>query len=340
MRSLLAVGPRCRRRRRCRARAASIGRVTFANSGAASRPGRLPARRGVAAQLRLRRRHRCVPRGAEGRPVVRDGLLGRGHELQPAAVAVRRGRARAGRRWRSWGRRRRRASPRRRRRASRASCAPSRRCSGPAASPRGRPRMRRRWPRSPPRIRRTMRRRRSMRWRCWRRCRSATRRCRCGGRPARIAEKVFARSPNHPGAAHYILHAYDHRTLAARGLPAARAYAKIAPAASHALHMPAHSFLQAGLVGRSRGVGRGVVERVDRLGEAARPAGLAAATFTACRGCSTSGRSREGSRRPRRRIALVDEAMKVADGTSRCLPPNVPSVVPAACRRTRLRRAE
>lgn len=62
-----------------------------------------------------------------------------------------------------------------------------------------------------------------------------------------IAEMVFARSPNHPGAAHYILHAYDHVTLAAKGLPAARAYAKIAPAASHALHMPAHSFLQAGL---------------------------------------------------------------------------------------------
>jgi tetratricopeptide (TPR) repeat protein len=62
-----------------------------------------------------------------------------------------------------------------------------------------------------------------------------------------IAEKVFARNPNHPGAAHYILHAYDHVSLAAKGLPAARAYAKIAPAASHALHMPAHSFLQAGL---------------------------------------------------------------------------------------------
>ena len=62
-----------------------------------------------------------------------------------------------------------------------------------------------------------------------------------------IAEKVFARSPNHPGAAHYLLHAYDHQTLAVKGLPAARAYAKIAPAASHALHMPAHSFLQAGL---------------------------------------------------------------------------------------------
>jgi tetratricopeptide (TPR) repeat protein len=61
-----------------------------------------------------------------------------------------------------------------------------------------------------------------------------------------IAEKVFARNPNHPGAAHYILHAYDHGSLVARALPAARAYAKIAPAASHALHMPAHAFLQVG----------------------------------------------------------------------------------------------
>ena len=62
-----------------------------------------------------------------------------------------------------------------------------------------------------------------------------------------IAETVFARNPRHPGAAHYILHAYDHVTLAAKGLAAARAYAKIAPAASHALHMPAHAFLQLGL---------------------------------------------------------------------------------------------
>ena len=66
-------------------------------------------------------------------------------------------------------------------------------------------------------------------------------------RAGAIAEKVFARNPKHPGAAHYILHAYDHGTLAAKALPAARAYAKIAPQASHALHMPAHAFLQLGL---------------------------------------------------------------------------------------------
>ncbi len=61
-----------------------------------------------------------------------------------------------------------------------------------------------------------------------------------------IAEGVFRRNAKHPGAAHYILHAYDHRTLAPRALTAARMYATIAPAASHALHMPAHTFLQLG----------------------------------------------------------------------------------------------
>jgi tetratricopeptide (TPR) repeat protein len=61
-----------------------------------------------------------------------------------------------------------------------------------------------------------------------------------------VAEGVFKRNPRHPGAAHYILHAYDHGKLAPKALAAARAYAKIAPAASHALHMPAHAFVQLG----------------------------------------------------------------------------------------------
>lgn len=61
-----------------------------------------------------------------------------------------------------------------------------------------------------------------------------------------IAEGVFARNPKHPGAPHYILHAYDHAALAVKALPAARVYAQIAPAASHALHMPAHAFVQRG----------------------------------------------------------------------------------------------
>jgi len=62
----------------------------------------------------------------------------------------------------------------------------------------------------------------------------------------RLVEAVFAKNPKHPGAAHLILHAYDHGALAPRGLTAARAYAAIAPASSHALHMPAHFFVQLG----------------------------------------------------------------------------------------------
>jgi tetratricopeptide (TPR) repeat protein len=62
-----------------------------------------------------------------------------------------------------------------------------------------------------------------------------------------IVEGIFKRNPQHPGAAHYIIHAYDHGDLARRALPAARTYARIAPSASHALHMPAHTFVQLGL---------------------------------------------------------------------------------------------
>ncbi len=61
-----------------------------------------------------------------------------------------------------------------------------------------------------------------------------------------ILEKVFAESPNHPGVAHYIIHAYDNPVLADRALEAARSYAKIAPSAVHALHMPSHIFIQVG----------------------------------------------------------------------------------------------
>lgn len=62
-----------------------------------------------------------------------------------------------------------------------------------------------------------------------------------------IAEKVFAAEPNHPGAPHYVIHAYDYPPLAEKALPAARAYAKIAPDAPHALHMPSHIFTRLGL---------------------------------------------------------------------------------------------
>jgi hypothetical protein len=61
-----------------------------------------------------------------------------------------------------------------------------------------------------------------------------------------ILEKLFAEEPAHPGLAHYIIHTYDVPTLAARAVPAAERYSKIAPDAPHALHMPSHTFTRTG----------------------------------------------------------------------------------------------
>jgi tetratricopeptide (TPR) repeat protein len=62
-----------------------------------------------------------------------------------------------------------------------------------------------------------------------------------------VLEKLFAEEPSHPGVAHYLIHTYDKPEMAQLGLPAARKYAQLAPAAPHALHMPAHIFARLGL---------------------------------------------------------------------------------------------
>jgi hypothetical protein len=62
-----------------------------------------------------------------------------------------------------------------------------------------------------------------------------------------ILEPLFARQPNHPGLAHYIIHSCDVPALASHALEAANRYAQIAPAAPHALHMPSHTFTRLGL---------------------------------------------------------------------------------------------
>jgi hypothetical protein len=62
-----------------------------------------------------------------------------------------------------------------------------------------------------------------------------------------ILNELFAREPDHPGVAHYLIHASDTPELAPLGLEAARRYAKIAPGSAHALHMPAHIFTRLGL---------------------------------------------------------------------------------------------
>jgi tetratricopeptide (TPR) repeat protein len=63
---------------------------------------------------------------------------------------------------------------------------------------------------------------------------------------AAILEPIFQRQPQHPGVAHYLIHLYDYPPIAAKGLPAALRYSKIAPNAPHAQHMPSHIFTRVG----------------------------------------------------------------------------------------------
>jgi hypothetical protein len=89
-----------------------------------------------------------------------------------------------------------------------------------------------------------------------------------------ILEPIFNRLPHHPGVAHYIIHCYDNPVLAAQGLDAARAYAKIAPASAHAHHMPSHIFTRVGswdesIASNSRSAGiAAAAEATSQNGEA------------------------------------------------------------------------
>ncbi len=65
-------------------------------------------------------------------------------------------------------------------------------------------------------------------------------------RAAQTLEPVFAKQPDHPGVAHYLIHSFDYPPIAPQGLDAARRYAKIAPDATHAQHMPSHIFTRVG----------------------------------------------------------------------------------------------
>jgi hypothetical protein len=64
---------------------------------------------------------------------------------------------------------------------------------------------------------------------------------------AKILNRLLTLEPDHPGIAHYMIHSFDYPELASLALPAALAYAKIAPSAPHALHMPSHIFTRLGM---------------------------------------------------------------------------------------------
>ncbi len=78
-----------------------------------------------------------------------------------------------------------------------------------------------------------------------------------------MALDVLQPRPDHPGAAHYVIHAFDNPEHAILALPAARSYARIAPDASHALHMPSHTFTHLGMWQRGRGFERARVRGVQ-----------------------------------------------------------------------------
>jgi hypothetical protein len=63
---------------------------------------------------------------------------------------------------------------------------------------------------------------------------------------AAILEPMSGRLPKHPGVTHYLIHLYDYPATAQKGLDAANRYAKIAPAAPHAQHMPSHIYTRVG----------------------------------------------------------------------------------------------
>ena len=77
---------------------------------------------------------------------------------------------------------------------------------------------------------------------------------------AAILEKLYGPNPEHPGTSHFLIHAYDYPPLAEKGLPAARRYAGLAPAAPHARHMPSHIYSMLGLWEESIAANRSSLE--------------------------------------------------------------------------------
>ena len=264
--------------RHCESRRLLCGRGSRQSRFAALRAARTPRAadflRGVAwlHSFWLRRRDRCVSRGAEDRSVLRDGVLGRGDELQSAALVFRGSGQGQGRAGEAWARRRR--ADREGEDAARAGI-PARGRSVVRAR-RQELLARRRTPQAMAKVAaehpadddaQTF----------YALALLATLPRGDASLPLRqqagaIAEKVFARNPKHPGAAHYILHAYDHGTLAVEGAAGGAGLredrAGGEPRAAHArARVPAVGILGRG--GRDR---RGLVECVDRMGEEARPA--------------------------------------------------------------------
>jgi len=84
---------------------------------------------------------------------------------------------------------------------------------------------------------------------------------------AELLQPLYRIYPQHPGIAHYLIHACDNAEMAQRGLAAARAYSQIAPSVPHALHMPSHIFTRLGLWDDSIKSNIAAMQAAHRLGD-------------------------------------------------------------------------
>ena len=134
-------------------------------------------------------------------------------------------------------------------------------------------------------------------------------------RAAALVEQVYAKNPQHPGAAHYLIHAYDDPIHAPLGLRYADAYSKIAPSASHALHMPSHIYVALGMWDESASINERSVKAADARREAKKldvdQRGFHALlwlVYTYTQQEMTSTVARLGSPMPRRALSTITPA--------------------------------
>ena len=136
---------------------------------------------------------------------------------------------------------------------------------------------------------------------------------------AAILEGQFKKYPNHPGVAHYLIHSYDAAPISAKGLPAARRFAGIAPDAPHALHMPSHIFTRVGAWEDSAATNKrsmGVAKKSGEIDEAYHAVDYMVYAYL------QFGRDAEAKR-------VTDEVLKVAGATPRFLAPYATAAMPA-----------
>ncbi len=136
---------------------------------------------------------------------------------------------------------------------------------------------------------------------------------------ASVLETKFAKYPDHPGVAHYLIHSYDAPPIASKGLVAARRYAGIAPAAPHALHMPSHIFTRVGAWDESAATNKRSME-VAKAGN--EPDEAYHAVDYMVYAYLQMGRDAEARR-------TIDDAMKVTGISARFVAPYAIAAMPA-----------